>query len=85
MSIRPSLHRGRAAAVTGVATLLLVGSGGIATADPPSLNVDPCAAKIAAAGTWPGTIDDDGHRVVSDGFDSYLSRQPECTADLTDR
>lgn len=85
MSIRLALHG--TATVTVVATVLLAGSGGIAAADPPSLDVDPCAATIAAAGIWPGTAGegDQAYRLVSDAYDSYLSRQPECTADLIDR
>jgi hypothetical protein len=88
MSTRLSTRlRARTATITLAAGVLLIGTGGIATADPPSLNVDECAATLGAAGVWPGTIDDGDHgiRVVSDGFDSYLSRQPECAPDRTVR
>jgi hypothetical protein len=88
MSIRlPAGRRGRTAAISLAAAAVLVGSGGVAAADPPSLNVDRCAATLAAAGAWPGTIDDGhhGYRLVSDGFDSYLSRQPECMPGVTTR
>jgi hypothetical protein len=87
MTTRPSPpRRGRIVTVT-LAAGLLLGTGGIATADPPALNVDPCAATLAAAGVWPGTLDDGhhGYRLVSDAFDSYLSRQPACTPDQDDR
>jgi hypothetical protein len=33
---------------------------------------------------WPGG-DSSGHRYFSDAYDSHLSRQPECTPDLTAR
>jgi hypothetical protein len=46
--------------------------------------VDPCAQELAKAGQWPGG-DSSGHRYFSDAYDSHLSRQPECTPDLTAR
>ena len=88
MSTRLSHHPARTATVT-VATALVLGGtlSGIAAADPPALNRDACAVTIAAAGVWPGTLDTAHHqyRLVSDAYDSYLSRQSECTPDLAQR
>jgi hypothetical protein len=88
MSTRQFSHRGRTAVVTLATTVLLTGTvSGIAAADPPALDRDPCAVTIAAAGSWPGTVDvaDDQYRLVSDGYDSYLSRQPACAPELAAR
>jgi hypothetical protein len=63
-----------AAAATGSVLLLL---GGAAAADPPAVDFDPCANTLERAAQWPGTLGD-GSRHYSDGFDSYLSRQPVC-------
>jgi hypothetical protein len=51
--------------------------GGAAAADPPAADFDPCSNTLERAGQWPGELGD-GSRHVSDGFDSYLSRQPAC-------
>jgi hypothetical protein len=69
------------------AVVIIGANSGAAAADPPSLNANECAATLGAAGLWPGTIDDGDHgiRLVSDGYDSNLSRQPECTPGPTDR
>jgi hypothetical protein len=69
------------------AVVLIGATAGAAAADPPSLHANGCAATLGAAGLWPGTIDDGDHeiRLISDGYDSNLSRQPECTPDPTDR
>jgi hypothetical protein len=69
------------------AVVLIGATAGAAAADPPSLNADECAATLGAAGLWPGAIDDGDHqiRLVSDGYDNYVSRQPVCTPDPTDR
>ncbi|WP_116453345.1 hypothetical protein [Blastococcus litoris] len=69
------------------AAALVAGSAGIAAADPPALDRDPCSVAIAAAGVWPGTLGTHHHqyRLVSDAYDSYLSRQPECAPDLATR
>jgi hypothetical protein len=88
MSTRLSQHPGRTAALTLAAGILFTGMvGGVAAADPPALDRNDCALAIAAAGVWPGTLGtgDDEVRLVSDGFDSYLSRQAECAADLATR
>ena len=88
MSTRLSQHPGRTAALALAAGVLFTGMvGGVAAADPPALNQDQCAATIAAAGVWPGTLGtgEDEYRLVSDAFDSYLSKQGGCTADLTTR
>jgi hypothetical protein len=69
------------------AVVFIGATAGAAAADPPSLNANECAATLGAGGLWPGTIDDGDHgiRLVSDGYDSNLSRQPECTPGPTDR
>ncbi|TQN41472.1 hypothetical protein FHU33_0840 [Blastococcus colisei] len=88
MSTRLSQHPARTATITLASAALLAGAvSGVATADPPALNRDPCAVAIAAAGVWPGTVGDgqDEYRLVSDAYDSYLSRQAACTPDLTER
>lgn len=81
-------HAARRAVVTAATAALLAGAvGGIAAADPPALDRDPCSVAIARAGVWPGTLDTHHHqyRLVSDAYDSYLSRQPECAPDLASR
>jgi len=86
MSTRPALLSSAAIALS--ATVLTVGAlSGVAAADPPALNRDACSVAIAAAGVWPGTLDDDHHqyRLVSDAYDSYLARQAVCSPDLADR
>ena len=84
MSVRMPSAR-RTASVTLVAAAVLVGaSGGMALADPPALNRDGCAATLASAGSWPGTTDD-GVRLVSDAYDSYLSRTGDCGPNATSR
>jgi hypothetical protein len=67
-----------AASSTFVATVALVGFGGsVATADPPALNPETCGNTLDRAQEWPGSLTDDV-RLVSDGFDSYLSRHESC-------
>jgi hypothetical protein len=88
MSARPSHRTGRRAVTTVAAAVFMAGAvGGVAAADPPALDRDPCSVTIAAAGVWPGTLDVDHHqyRLVSDAYDSYLSRQPECSPGLAGR
>ncbi len=83
-----SSPRSRTAAITLATTAVLTGAlGGVAAADPPALDRDPCATTIAAAGVWPGTVGEGRHaqRLVSDAFDTYLSRQPECAPELAAR
>jgi len=85
MSVRPSrTHRGLAALTCASAVVLIGGTAPAALADPPALNSDACATTLARAGIWPGTMSDGDHtvRLVSDGFDGYLSRQPSCEASL---
>jgi hypothetical protein len=57
---------------------VLFSLGGPAAADPPAVDFDPCVNTLERAGQWPGALDD-GSRLFSDGFDSYLSRQPACS------
>ena len=86
MSTRRS--HSRTATITLATAVLAVGAlGGVAAADPPALDRDPCSVAIAAAGVWPGTLDTAHHqyRLVSDAYDSHLSRQAECSPDLADR
>jgi hypothetical protein len=87
MSTRLSQRPGRTAATLAMAVVLTGTVSGVAAADPPALNRDACAGTIAAAGVWPGTIGDGHHayRVVSDAYDSYLSRQPGCALDIATR
>jgi hypothetical protein len=89
MSTRLSRSRTARTAVVTLATAGLVAGAvsGIAAADPPGLNRDACSVTIGAAGVWPGTLDTGHHqyRLVSDGYDSYLSSQPECSPDLASR
>jgi hypothetical protein len=74
--------RGLAASFTFVVTLALVGAGGaVATADPPGIDPDTCADVLDRAQFFPGTLDGDV-RLVSDGFDSYLSRHAACQTDM---
>jgi hypothetical protein len=88
MAARPSHRTGRTAVITVAAGVLMAGAvSGVAAADPPALDRDPCSVAIAAAGVWPGTYDTAHHqyRLVSDAYDSYLSSQPECSTDLATR
>jgi hypothetical protein len=82
MSVRPSTaRRGLTAALTCASAAVLIGlAAPAAVADPPALNTDPCATSLARAGVWPGVMTDGERtvRLVSDGFDSYLSRQQTC-------
>jgi hypothetical protein len=67
-----------AAAAASAAAGVLFSLGGPAAADPPAVDFDPCVNTLERAGQWPGALDD-GSRLFSDGFDSYLSRQPACS------
>ena len=53
-------------------------------ADPPALNRDDCTSALARAASWPGRLDD-GTRLISDGYDGYVSRSEDCAADLSTR
>jgi hypothetical protein len=81
MSIRmPSVRR----TATVVAAALLTGASmSVAAADPPGLEQDSCSTTLAKVTTWPGTMAVGGAEVglVSDAFDSYLSRRSPCTTD----
>ena len=82
MSIRMSSTR-RTAFVTLAAAALVGATTSVAAADPPALNQDSCSTTLARAAIWPGTMSDGDSeiRLVSDAFDSYLSRQSPCTTD----
>jgi hypothetical protein len=74
--------RGLAASFTFVLTVALVGAGGsVASADPPALDPETCGNTLDRAQAWPGTLVDDV-RLVSDGFDSYLARNPSCQSEM---
>lgn len=65
------------AAASGVVATALFTLGAPAAADPPAVDFDVCDNTLQRAGVWPGELGD-GSRPFSDGFDSYLSRQPAC-------
>ncbi|WP_324274305.1 hypothetical protein [Blastococcus brunescens] len=88
MSTRLFHHPASTATITLTSAALLAGVlSGTAAADPPALNRDACVVAIAPAGVWPGTLDAAHHqyRLVSDAYDSRLSRQPACSPDLATR
>jgi hypothetical protein len=78
MFTRRSLSQRTALLTVALSTAVVLGWAGPAAADPPNLNVDPCAQELAKAGQWPGD-DSSGHRYFSDAYDHYLGRQPACT------
>jgi hypothetical protein len=81
MSARRS-YRGLAASFTVVATATLIGFGSaVAGADPPALDPETCGNVLDRAQAWPGTLDDDV-RLVSDGYGSYLARDPVCQTQM---
>jgi hypothetical protein len=77
MSAPRTTRRTIAAAFATVAAGLILTLSGPAAADPPAVDFDPCANTLDRAAQWPGELSD-GSRHFSDGFDSYLSRQPAC-------
>jgi hypothetical protein len=77
MSAPRTARRTLAAASAAVVAGVLFTMSGPAAADPPAVDFDPCVNTLDRAGQWPGTLSD-GSRVFSDGFDSYLGRQPAC-------
>ena len=88
MSTRLLVSHGRAVSLTLATVAVLLGTtAGVAAADPPALNRSECAATLAEAGVWPGTMSDGSGsiRLVSDAFDSYLSRHGGCASDLATR
>jgi hypothetical protein len=88
MSTRLLVSHGRAAGLTVATVAVLLGTtAGVAVADPPSQNRNDCAATLAAAGVWPGTMSADGGsiRLASDSFDGYLSQQEGCASGPTTR
>ena len=70
--------------VTALVAAGVVG-GAVATASPaaaePGRGDLTCAQPFDRAGTWPGTITVDGqeHRLYSDAYELYLSRQEPCS------
>jgi len=75
-----STSRSRALLVAGV-TAALVGVPAVgAFADPPGIDPPSCAQTLQRVHQWPGTIStsDGPVTLVSDAFDSYLARSPEC-------
>ena len=89
MSMRLAVsHRGRTAALTLAATVVLVGAGSTAAlAEPQPYDRDGCAISLARAASWPGSmqVGDNTVRLVSDAFTSYLARHGGCSADLSKR
>lgn len=77
-------HTVRRTTVPVVATLaVLLLAPSAAVADPPALNRDECVTLLANATIWPGGFEDASgtqHRLVSDGYTSYLSAQPPCSS-----
>ena len=78
MFTRRSVVQRTTVVTVGLATVAVLALAGPAAADPPNLNVDPCAQELAKAGQWPGD-DSSGHRYFSDAYDNYLGRQPACS------
>ncbi|TQN41473.1 hypothetical protein FHU33_0841 [Blastococcus colisei] len=79
----PSRRNHRATLVTvALAGGLVVLPPTTASADPPDLDLPTCSSTLARAQVWPGLVPtpEGQYRHVSDGFVSYLLRQPECTA-----
>ncbi|NYJ08331.1 hypothetical protein [Petropleomorpha daqingensis] len=70
----------RALLVAGVAGGLVAVPAVAAWADPPGIDPPSCAHTLARVHQWPGTIATSHGTVtlVSDAYDSYLARQPEC-------
>ena len=86
MSTRRSVHRRARATV-----LALVTGGVLAAAAPASAvptegepDLNPGARLRVRAADWPGGGPGDNTRLVSDGYVSFLVRQPEC-ADQPER
>lgn len=65
------------AAAAGITATVLLGLGGPAVADPPAAGFDPCSNSLTKVTQWPGTLGDGSIR-FSDGYESYLLRQPAC-------
>jgi|tagenome__1003787_1003787.scaffolds.fasta_scaffold20377781_2 hypothetical protein len=79
MSAHPS-RPARALLVAGV-TAGLVGVPAVAAfADPPGIDPPRCEQTLQRVHQWPGTITTSHGAVtlVSDAYDSYLARSPEC-------
>ena len=78
---RPALSRGLAASSAVALAVAVIGFGSVASADPPALDPPTCGNTLDRAQAWPGVLDD-GTRLVSDSFDSYLSAQEACQSDM---
>jgi hypothetical protein len=74
-------HRATLATVALAGGLVVLGPSA-ASADPPPLDLPTCSSTLARALVWPGVVvtPERQYRHVSDGFVSYLLRQPECPA-----
>ena len=79
MTVRTRTPLTAAALVAGAALLVPA----VAAADPPALDDRPvlCSEVLASAADFPGgmTGDDGEIRFVSDGYVSFLMRQPDCS------
>ena len=76
-ALRTTRHTA-ALAATAVATTVLFGLGGSASADPPAVDFDPCTNTLSQVTQWPGELGD-GSIHFSDAYESYLIGQPACT------
>ena len=75
------VSRGLAASSAVALAVAVIGLGSVASADPPALDPPTCGNTLDRAQAWPGVLDD-GTRLVSDAFDSYLSHQQACQTDM---
>jgi hypothetical protein len=75
-----STRRSRALLVAGVTAGLVAVPAVAAWADPPGIDPPRCEQTLLRAHLWPGTIATAHGSVtlVSDAYDSYLGRSPEC-------
>ena len=71
------MSRGLAASSAVALTVAVIGLGSVASADPPALDPPTCGNTLDRAQAWPGALDD-GTRLVSDVFASYLAHSQVC-------
>jgi hypothetical protein len=79
-----STRRSRALLVAGVTAGLVAVPAVAAWADPPGIDPPSCEQTLQRVHQWPGTMTTSHGTVtlVSDAYDSYLARQPECLAGM---
>jgi hypothetical protein len=78
---RPTLSRALAASSAVALTFAVIGLGSVASADPPALDPPTCGNTLDRVQAWPGALND-GTRLVSDAFGSYLAPQQDCQSDM---